>query len=112
MHNETTVKENPARNSLYYQCWSRFSCPADYHIEYYFQSFDLYTNYNFILIFNADKNIQIKLTGRGNAPAKRPELYKWYPIEANEIDFQRRGNVQSKNDGGFKMRVRCAKNEN
>ena len=112
MHNETTVKENPARNNLYYQCWSRFSCPADYHIEYYFQSFDLYTNYNFILIFNADKNIQIKLTGRGNAPAKRPELYKWYPIETDEIDFQRRGNVQSKNDGGFKMRVRCAKNEN
>ena len=111
MHNETTVKENPARNTNYYQCWSRFSCPADYHIEYYFQSFDLYSNYNFILMFNADKNIQIKLTGLSNAPDKRPDLYKWYPIEANEIDFQKRARQQSRYDQGFKMRVRCAKNE-
>ena len=61
-------------------------------------------------MFNAEKNIQVKLTGRENASAKRPELYKWYSIEAHDIDFQRRGNVQSKNDKGFKMRVRCAKN--
>ena len=104
------MKENPTRNALYYQCWSRFSCPADYHIEYYFQSFELVTNSNFILIFNADKNIEIKLTGTGSA-AKRPDLYKWYPIEANEIDFQRLSFHQSRYDKGFKMRVRCAKNE-
>ena len=62
-------------------------------------------------MFNADKNIQIKLTGYSNAPAKRPDLYKWYPIEANEIDFQKRSRLQSQKDKGFKMRVRCAKNE-
>ena len=62
-------------------------------------------------MFNAAKNIQIKLTGRPGATAKRPELYQWYPIEANEVDFQRRSHVASQTDKGFKMRVRCAQNK-
>ena len=62
-------------------------------------------------MFNAEKNIKIQLTGLENAAAKRPELYQWYPVEANQIDFQRRSYTYSKNDKGFKMRVRCAKNE-
>ena len=61
-------------------------------------------------MFNAEENIKIQLTGRPGATGKRPELYKWYPIEANKIDFQRKSNVASHNEG-FKMRVRCAKNE-
>ena len=62
-------------------------------------------------MFNEKKNIQIQLTGLQNVAAKRPELYKWYPIETNEVDFQRRSYKASRNDKGFKMRVRCAKNE-
>jgi len=110
-YNETIVKEKPPTTNQYHHCWSRFQCPRDYHIEYYFQNFDLYTNRNFILIFNANENIQIQLTGRPGAAEKRPELYKWYPIEANEIEFQRRSNLASHYDKGFKMRLRCAKKE-
>ena len=62
-------------------------------------------------MFNEKDNIRIQLTGLQNAAAKRPELYKWHPIETNEIDFQRRSYQISKYDKGFKMRVRCAKNE-
>ena len=32
-------------------------------------------------------------------------------IEANEIEFQRRSNLASHYDKGFKMRLRCAKKE-
>ena len=110
-YNETIIKENPSRNDLYYQCWSRFQCPNDYHIEYYFQYFELSTDKNYIIFFNAEKDIQIQLTGLENAPVKRPELFKWYSFKANEIDFQRRSYYQSKNDKGFKMRVRCARND-
>ena len=62
-------------------------------------------------MFNAEYNIKIMLTGQEKASIKRPELYKWYSIESNQIDFQKRGNVQSKHDKGFKMRVRCARND-
>ena len=104
------MKETPPTQNQYHQCWSRFQCPEDYHIEYYFQYFDLYTNLNFILMFNAEKNIRIQLTGLQNVAAKRPDLYKWYPIEANKVDFQRRSYRNGQYDKGFKMRVRCAKN--